>query len=279
MKYKNLLALHSIEDPITSLKPAIAFAKDIRAKLEVRVLNHASPMASLWSLQNPNNIRDESIADAYLKTEQRVGEVKDCINKLESNAIVTSSYQQLGLLDEEVSGPALFSDLVIYHRCEQSLTTGMMSKALDGVIFDAGKPALVLTQNTTENGCNFKSVCIAWDPVPEAMRALTASLPLLKRALNISIVVVCKNKKNIETSSKTRLVIEWLHNHNINADVEYVLQKSETTSEALVNHVNSGPGELLVMGAYGHSRLSERVFSGVSHTLLDKSEKSLFIAH
>ncbi len=279
MKYKNLLALHCLHDPITSLKPAIAFAKEMRAKLEIRVLNQAIQMGTIVAMQSPNYDWSRNFADAFDETEERVRDIMTWIKDKEVDATVTSSCQQLGLIDEEVSVPALYADLVLYHRCEQSLVSGLMSKALEGVIFDAGKPALILTQRSDSIGCDFKSVSIAWDPVPEAMRALTASLPILKRALNVSVMVVSKNTEDVDSYSDSTRVLKWLENHEIEATLEHITQDDQSVSQALIEHINKTDTDLIVMGAYGHSRLSERMFSGVSQTVLDKSNKSLFIAH
>ena len=279
MKYKNLLALHCLHDPITSLKPAIAFAKEMRAKLEIRVLNQAIQMGTIVAMQSPNYDWRRNFADAFDETEERVRDIMTWIKDKEVDATVTSSCQQLGLIDEEVSVPALYADLVLYHRCEQSLVSGLMSKALEGVIFDAGKPALILTQRSDSIGCDFKSVSIAWDPVPEAMRALTASLPILKRALNVSVMVVSKNTEDVDSYSDSTRVLKWLENHEIEATLEHITQDDQSVSQALIEHINKTDTDLIVMGAYGHSRLSERMFSGVSQTVLDKSNKSLFIAH
>lgn len=285
MNYKNLLALHCLHDPITSLKPAVAFAKDLRAKLEIRVLNQALPMGTMVpmgpmvSMQNLHYDWSKSLTDDFVETEKRVGDIMSWIEDKEVDTTVTSSCQQLGLIDDEVSAAALYADLVLYHRCDQSLVSGLMSRALEGAIFDAGKPALILTQRSDSIGCDFQSVSIAWDPVPEAMRALSASLPILKRALNVSVFVVSKKPEGVDADSRAERVLDWLQNHEIEASIEHVPQGEQSVSDALINHINNTDRDLIVMGAYGHSRLAEHMFSGVSHTVLDKSNKSLFIAH
>jgi len=279
MQYKNLLALHCLYDPITSLKPSIAMARDLRAKLEIRVLNQAMPVGTMVSMQNPNYDWSKGVTDAFDETERRVGDITTWLADKEVNATVSSCCQPLGLVDDEVAVSALYADLVLYHRSDQSLVSGLMSKALEGVIFDAGKPALILTQRSDAVGCEFKSVSIAWDPVPEAMRALTASLPILKRALNVSVIVVSKNPDTVNSDSGSTRVRDWLENHEISASVEHVAQGNETVSGALLKHINNTTSDLIVMGAYGHSKLTERMFAGVSHTVLDKANKSLFIAH
>ena len=279
MKYKNLLVLHCLHDPITSLKPAIAFAKEMRAELEIRVLNQAIQLGTMVAMQSPNYDWSRSFTDAFDETEKRVDDIIAWIKDMGVDAKVMSSCQQLGLIDNEVSVPALYADLVLYHRCDQSLVSGLMSKALEGAIFDAGKPALILTRRSDSIGCDFKSVSVAWDPVPEAMRALTASLPILKRALNVSVMVVSKNVEQINSDSGSDRVLDWLKNHGINAALEIIPQENQSVSQALIDHINNTDKDLIIMGAYGHSRLSERMFSGVSHTILDKSNKSLFIAH
>lgn len=281
MKYKNLLALHALHDPMTSLKSSIAIAQDFRAKLEIHVVNQAMPVGAMVSMEFPNYDWYTSIAENVQKTEERVVELQAWLQNKQIDATVTSSCQQLGLIDKAVSVPALYADLVLYHRCDQSLTSGSMSKALEGALFDAGKPALVLTDRSDVIGSEFKSITIAWDPVPQAMKALTASLPILTRATRVSIVIA--NNDVVDQTSETELqhdsILDWLENHGVTATIKHIAKNDRSVSETLLHHINSSSTDLIVMGAYGHTRLSERMFSGVSRSVLKDSNKSLFIAH
>jgi len=279
MKYNTLLALHGSHEPIASLKPAVAMAKNMKAHLEIRVLSMITPLPSMALSTDHIYAWGESLSEIVGENEKRVKAVKAWLEGQEIDAVVTSSSQPLVRIDEDVSEPALYADLVLYSRSGDSIVEGDLAKALDGVIFNAGKPALILTERNALNDGDFKSISIAWDPVPEAMKALTASVPLLKSASDIELLIVTQDEKKEAYSSETKKIIGWLRRHGISATLKLIPQGDQSVSMTLLNYINSANRDLIVMGAYGHSKFSERLFSGVSYKVLDKSNTSLLIAH
>lgn len=279
MKYNTLLALHNSQDPMESLESAVALAISMQAHLEIRVLNMASPMPRM--ALNTNNIYDwgESLSEIVGKTEKRVNEIKIWLERQEISATVSSSTLPLVRIDEDVSEPALYSDLVLCCRPVDSIVVGDMAKALDGIIFTAGKPALILTDGNGLTNGGFKSISIAWDPVPEAMKALTASLPLLKKATDVELLVVTHDEESEPYTVNTKKILGWLRRHDIEASFKFLPQGNQSVSTALIDYINIANRDLIVLGAYGHSKFSERLFSGVSYQVLDHSKTSLLIAH
>ena len=279
MKYNTLLALHCSHEPITSLKPAVAMAMKMQAHLEIHVLSLMTPVPSMAMSTDHIYAWGEGLSELLGETEKRVNAVKAWLEDQKLDAVVTSSCQALGRVNEDVSEPALYADLVLCSRAGQSIVVGLMAKALDGVIFDARKPALVLADNIDSIDCDFKSISIAWDPVPEAMKALTASVPLLKNASDVELLVVTQDKEKEAYSIETKRIVAWLRRHDVKATLKLIAQGNQSVSKALIEYINNANRDLVVMGAYGHSKFSERLFSGVSYKVLDQSNTSLLIAH
>ena len=279
MKYNTLLVLHCSHEPITSLKPAVAMAKNMQAHLEIRVLSLIAAVPSMAMSTDHIYAWGESLSELVGETAKRVNAVKAWLEDQEVDAVVTSSCQPLGRVNEDVSEPALYADLVLCSRAGESIVEGVMAKALDGVIFDAGKPALVLSDNTDSIDSEFKSISIAWDPVPAAMKALAASIPLLKNASDVELLVVTQDKEKEAYSTETKKIFGWLRRHDIKATLRLISQGNQSVSSALIEHIDNANRDLVVMGAYGHSKFRERLFSGVSYKVLDQSNTSLLIAH
>jgi nucleotide-binding universal stress UspA family protein len=279
MKYNTLLTLHYSHEPITSLKPAIALANSMQAHLEIRVLSLITSVSSMAMNTDHIYAWGESLGELVGETQKRVTAVKAWLDDQEVDAVVTSSYQPLGQVDENVSGAALYADLVLCNRSGESIVVGDLAKTLDSVIFDAGKPVLILTENTGSIDCDFKSISIAWDPVPQAMKALTASIPLLKNASDVELLIVTQNEDKEAYSTETKKIVGWLRRHDIKATLKLIPQGGKSVSVALIEHINNANRDLVIMGAYGHSRFSERFFSGVSYEVLDQSNTPLLVAH
>ena len=279
MRYKNLLALHYIHDPIPSLKSAVAMAKNMRAHLDILVIYS---LPSAWSLTqiDPTEIdRSQSIKHMLLETAGAVKDVSQWVSGKEVNVDVISSCQSMDMIEREVSNMALYADLVLYHRCDQSLVNGVMAKALEGAIFDVSKPALIFNTQPDRVGDEFKHISIAWDPTPEAMKAVTACLPVLKRATAVEILIIAKPESKDGRDPSPSPIQSWLADHDVDAHITVLPQSEESVSYTLLQYINESTSDLFVMGAYGHSRFSERLFGGVTRAIQDKSEKSLFIAH
>ncbi|NND90096.1 MAG: universal stress protein [Granulosicoccus sp.] len=279
MQYRNFLAIHSIQDTIESLSPAVSMARHYGAHLEILVLNLASPVPTMTFIQNPDFDWSDSYSQVLGESRQRIEQVQRWLEDKGISSEVSSSCQQLGLVDDDVMQPALYADIVLFHKGSESMVSGMMSKALDGAVFDAARPALILPSGHAEPPASFKRIAIAWDPTPGAMHAISAGLLLLASASYVELAIVSREYDKRYHQDQTLKIRQWLNRHDIKAELTVVHQEDRLVSEVLLDYVNSADLDLMVMGAYGHSRFTERLFSGVSHQLLDKSDKALLLAH
>jgi nucleotide-binding universal stress UspA family protein len=279
MDYKTLLAIHTLHDTLETLEPVVAIANRFEAHLEILVLSEASPIPTMTFVQDPEYDWSNSFTDILEKNNQLAGDVSRWIRNKGVSHDVTACCQLLGLIDDDVARSALYADLVLYSRGYQSLVSGMMSKALEGTVFDASKPALVLAPGLAAEETVFQNICIAWDAVPGAMKALSASLPLLLAAATVELAIVSPTHEPKLVEAHTHKVTDWLRRHGVAAEPVVVHQEDKPVSKSLVDYINANGADLIVMGAYGHSRFTEKLLSGVSHEVLQNAKTSLFIAH
>ncbi len=71
----------------------------------------------------------------------------------------------------------------------------------------------------------------------------------------------------------------WLSRHGVKVSVDRIASSGEPVSTVLSRHAGDCGAQLIVMGGYGHSRLRERIFGGVTHSMLDGAKMPLFMAH
>jgi len=119
----------------------------------------------------------------------------------------------------------------------------------------------------------FKSVAVAWDGSASAARAVADALPFLKRAERVELVMVGEGAAE-EGFFGARLV-QHLACHKIHASY-LTLSKFAGVADALLSHVAEVGSDLLIMGAYDHSRLRERVLGGVSREILRSMTSAYF---
>jgi nucleotide-binding universal stress UspA family protein len=120
------------------------------------------------------------------------------------------------------------------------------------------------------------TVCIAWDGGSEAARALKAAIPLLTEATDVRVLTVATDKADGFPPTEA---LRYLARHGIKAELTE-LARGSSVEETLVSEVTRVGAQLVVMGAYSHSRLREFLFGGVTRFFLDElTAPPLLIAH
>jgi nucleotide-binding universal stress UspA family protein len=142
-----------------------------------------------------------------------------------------------------------------------------------------GRP--VLTVPPGVNSVTGRRVVVAWKDTREARRAIQDALPFLHRADEIVIAEVCERSNDAAASlSRLRDVALFLANHRIAAAVsERVRPVDGTAANSLLRLVQEESADLIVAGAYGHTRLGEWVFGGMTQALLAESPVCCLFSH
>lgn len=139
---------------------------------------------------------------------------------------------------------------------------------------EGAAPVLVLGRSALR--LPLTSVCIAWDGRNEAAAALRSAVPLLKGAEQVSILTV---RDDTAPDFPATDAPRYLARHGIKADLAE-LRRANSIEETLADEVARRGGQLLVMGAYGHSRVREFLFGGVTRYFLNaENGPSLLLAH
>jgi nucleotide-binding universal stress UspA family protein len=138
------------------------------------------------------------------------------------------------------------------------------------VLLNAGRPVLVVPDGVTANPG--QRVVVAWKDTREARHAVQGALPYLKIAEHIALVEIAEEV--LETAAHEQLddVEKYLLRHGIKVSEKSVLHPKGSISDQLRSVAKSERADLIVAGAYGHTRLGEWVFGGVTRGLLRDSE-------
>jgi nucleotide-binding universal stress UspA family protein len=144
------------------------------------------------------------------------------------------------------------------------------------LVVAAGRPILVVPGDAKPLAAT--RIVIAWKNTREARRATTDALPFLKRAENVLVLEVRDPRKDSETKSRTGEVVVGLARHGVRANAMVVDHEPAGAAEILRQAEIFG-ADLIVSGAYGHSRLGEAVFGGVTRDLLEQADRYLLLSH
>jgi nucleotide-binding universal stress UspA family protein len=143
-------------------------------------------------------------------------------------------------------------------------------KIVEGLIFESGRPILICPEEfATELAVTFDDVVIAWDHTAPAARAVADALPMLQAAANVRIITATDKKTPAELESGAALA-SHLAEHGIKATFETVKIGGSSVGKVFEAYVKANAIDLLVMGAYRHSRLNEIVWGGATKTVIGR---------
>jgi len=166
---------------------------------------------------------------------------------------------------EALAEAALLSDVVVLSRdCDFA-----------GQLAITGRVPVLLVSPDKALGTPVESVAIGWDGTQEAAAAIRAALPLLRLANTVTLLTVGEKPGNFPATD----VAEYLSRHGVQADV-LPLDRVGSIEETLAAAVARLKAGLLVMGAFGHSRLREFLIGGVTRYFLElENGPALLLAH
>ena len=187
---------------------------------------------------------------------------------------------QSGVLGTLMSRRARFADLVVLPRRPAGSVGIEAETLLEAALFDAAVPVLVLPPDLHGKApLQAERIVIGWDQSAAALNAVRRALPVLRRAARVSIAVIDPPTHGPERSDPGGMLCQMLVRHGVHAEVAVLARTLPRASDVLVRHVGDVDAGLLVMGAYGHSRLMEAVLGGATRDLLIETEVPLFMAH
>lgn len=141
---------------------------------------------------------------------------------------------------------------------------------LEQLIFGSGRPVIVFPDEPERPFAgSFANIAIAWDFSRPAARAVGDALPFLRAATRVRAFTVADDK-DIKTSSSGAALLEHLVAHDVQASFDDVRSEGRTIGEVLEAYVQRYNIDLLVMGAYGHSRLREFILGGATRSIICK---------
>jgi len=176
-----------------------------------------------------------------------------------------------GRQPEEIERRGRLADVIVMPH--PSLTEGDESASMDAALFGTGRPVIVAPADT-KKGFGSK-VAIAWDGSREGALAASAALPLLKQAKEVVVITAHESDQEVEPSTLAR----YLAGHGIQAKTWAYTPGGESIAKGLLGQADHAGVDCLVMGAYGHSRLRERILGGATEGVLQHATIPVLMMH
>jgi nucleotide-binding universal stress UspA family protein len=190
-----------------------------------------------------------------------------------SGSLSASFREVLGNFADQVTLAARLSDLVVFGPLKEGDRPGL-TEAFEATLLETGRPVLLSANPAQPSFC--KKIALAWNESVASAHAVTAALPFLKCAESVEILSVSRNQDEPIDSSELKT---YLQLQGVTASERKVDAGTRVVGDVLLEEaIKSGAG-LLVAGGYGHSRLREMFFSGVTRHVVSHAGMPLFLVH
>ena len=166
------------------------------------------------------------------------------------------------------------SDLVVVTRRNTTEAgRARLMADLGDLVMGLGRPILIIPPRTTY--LSAQRIVIAWKNTREARRAVTDSLPFLKRAEDVVVTAIGVDAKQQDTAD----VCTHLNRHGIPSRPLIRDIIDDSVSRELISIAADEGADLIVCGAYGHSRMHEWIFGGVTRSLINTTSIPCLMSH
>jgi nucleotide-binding universal stress UspA family protein len=273
MRCKSILLNIDIDAPATSL---IKFAVELAKRFEAKLIGCSSAEIVIPVTLGETDLIDREIIEQQRKAIQtRLSELQQKFIDLAGPGVEIEWRGEVANPTKFLTETARAADLIVTGSPEGAdLADPFRSTDLGNLILNAGRPVLLAAGGAEHMPA--RKVLIAWKDCREARRAVADALPFLTGANEV--VIATAERKGSESSMQSAAdVAAYLSRHGVRAKIERITGKND--SDDLLKFARSIHADLIVSGAYGHSRLHEWVFGGVTVSLLDEIKISRFMSN
>ncbi len=170
---------------------------------------------------------------------------------------------------------ARYSDIVIMGQARASKPSPHSVAVENSVIMGCARPVVMIPKDGL-SGRLGERVVVAWNGSREAVRAINDAMPLLEKATSVSVLTIDPGKDDGDVPGAE--ICQYLARHGVQAEASTVKSKNSTT-ETLLAHAKDNGANLVIMGAYGHSRLREFVLGGATYNMLQYADVAVLLSH
>ena len=181
-------------------------------------------------------------------------------------------------LDDDIAPRTMLCDIAVLQndlRAEEEA----YRKLLYGILFKS-PVAVVINPHASAAPLTPRNVFVAWNASAPAARAVHQALPMLKAAEQVTIATFDAVRKDTADGEEPGAdVAKWLSHHRCPVTVRQYQTEGGELGAAIMKQAKDTGADLIVMGAYGHTRLRQAVFGGTTRTMTEQQDMAVLLAH
>ncbi|UWQ92002.1 universal stress protein [Aliisedimentitalea scapharcae] len=279
MAYKSLLTVLTNSDTAkATLAQMVALAEAQDAHADALCLGVDRTQTGYYYAGANAMVLQETLSRAQAEASDLLKYAQDELGKTNIRWSAEDGVAQIADLGRHVAQHARFSDLVVLAKPYGKDRGAEAEPIVEAALFEGRAPVLVLPDDAAPIS-KPKTVMVAWNESVEAMAAIRRSLPFLRQAELVRVVIIDPPQHGPERSDPGGLLSQLLARHGVNCEIDVLSKTMTRVSDILNRHATDTSSEMIVMGAYGHSRFREAILGGATRNMLEQAKVPVFMAH
>lgn len=278
MMSKTIFCVVHEDDELKEARRAVELARGCSCHLSLAVIGVflPPPTAIAYTMVDVTWMQEREVV------EHSVAAKAEKLEALLQEADVSGDVSQHCLMEGGVAPlvglRARYSDLALVFP-QTSANAGSRNATLKGLIFEGGVP-FILAAPDMPLSLTPETVVIAWNSTPEAARAVHGSLDILSKAKKVVVVMIDPIASEWHNGAEPGFDVgSFLARHGVHTEIECLPGSGRDPADVIVRCARDRNAGLIVMGAYGHSRLREYVFGGTTRRMLEQPAVPVLMAH
>ena len=279
MSYKSLLTVLTAAETATApLAQVAAMAEEFGAHADALCLGVDRTQTGYYYAGANAMVLQETLARAQEEAEAIQAGAVETLQRAGVPFATDSGVAQIADLGRHVARHARFSDLVVLGKPYGKEKRAEAEPIVESALFEGRAPVLVVPDKG-EPLRRPKTVLVAWNESIEAMTAIRRSLPFLTGADLVRIAVIDPPQHGPERSDPGGMLAQMLSRHGVTCEIDVLSKTLTRVSDILNRHAADTAADLIVMGAYGHSRFREAILGGATRNMLEQAAVPVLMAH
>lgn len=279
MAYRNLLTVIPDGAALSlQLDASVRLARQLDAHLHVLTVGIDDVQVGYYFAGADAVLQQTSMAMARDKADALLADVKARLDPEDIRWTAEVGVAQIGMVSDLVATAAMFSDLAIQALPYGAHGSEGAEAAVEAALFAGRTPVLLVPDAGLPTDFPRHAV-IGWNSGLEAMAAVRGGLPMLQLAGTASIAMVAPPERGPNQAAPGERLATMLSRHGVKADIALLAKTHPRIADVLAGHVRDQEADLMVTGAYSHSRFRESILGGATRELLAKSTVPLLMAH
>jgi nucleotide-binding universal stress UspA family protein len=276
MQFETIFCVTGVDDEDNALEEVIVLCQNTSAHLSVLVIGISpTPVVYSYGVGFADGGWAADLAAGKALSVKRVDAVEKQVQRAGISADVSISYSDSSLTEDIIGERARYADVTLV-GANMNNEENLRDRTIYGALYHSAKPVLLSPASGVQS-FDAKKIMIAWDSSLPSVRAVGHVIAQMKQADIVQIVMIDPVAANGGEPGAD--IAQYLARHGLNIEVERLAGAGRPVAGVLKQHAVDIDADLIVMGAYGQSKLQRLVFGGTTSAVLNNVSVPVLMAH